>query len=50
MEDKRLALAVKGAKSAPDNREKARIELIIFSLGFIKQTIYREISFLTLII
>ena len=44
IEERKPARTVKGPKNVPDNREKARIELIILNLGFIKQTNYREIS------
>jgi len=36
IEEKKLAFAIKGAKNPPRNREKARIELNILNLGFIK--------------
>jgi len=45
-EEKKLAFVIEGVKNPPSNREKARIELNILSLGFIKQINYRKFSFL----
>ena len=50
-EDIRLALAAwAGTKNTPNRIKDAIKDLNIFTLGFIKQTKYREISFLILIL
>jgi len=52
-EEKRLASAIEGKKSVPNNKKKDTTDLNILlaflSAGFIKQIKYREISFSSLL-
>ena len=45
-EERKSASTLAGTKRVPNSREKAKMDLNVFILGFIKQTKYREIPFL----